>query len=781
MIAKSLESVLNYSVKRANDSRHEFLTMENVLLAMVEEDNGTKSILGQCNVNFDELKKDLANFLDEEENFSILSDVEIDHLYSQQFANEELKNLAEQNGIKYQPELSVSLQRSLQRAAIHVQSSGKNQINPINLLIAMFTEKDSHAVYFLEKQGVKRLDVVQKIAHSLEKPNTQKSLEEVTGDPLQAETDENSDDKTLETYTVNLNELAENGKIDPLIGRADEIQRMCQVLVRRRKNNPLLVGDAGVGKTALAEGLALAIVEGNIPEKLIGTTIYSLDMASLMAGAKYRGDFEGRLKKILSSLKKKDEESGAILFIDEIHTIIGAGSTAGGSLDASNLLKPALSRGEIKCIGSTTFDEFRKQFEKDQALVRRFQKIDIVEPTEDETVAILEGLKPKFEEHHHVEYSDEVLKLATRLSIKHISGKKLPDKAIDVLDEVGAMISLKHKKVDAKYPVKTTEIEEVISLMARIPRKSINSDEKYKLKSLEKELKMLLFGQDQAVSAVTNAIVMSRSGLRESDKPIASFLFTGPTGVGKTELAKQLAMQMGINFKRIDMSEYMEKHSVAKLIGAPPGYVGFDEGGIVTEAINKNPHTVLLLDEIEKAHPDIFNILLQVMDNGLLTDSNGRETDFRNVILIMTSNSGAREYDQGSIGMTGTGKGTANTSKRDKKIKDTFSPEFRNRLDSIVYFNKLDEQHIIEVVSKFITRLDGQLVEKNVELEVTDEAKKWLASVGFDEKLGARPIERVINEKIKRVLANEVLFGKLEKGGKVKISLKFDELFFEYL
>ncbi len=784
MIAKALETVLNNSVKRANFSKHEFLTLENVLLSMIENDQSIQNILKQCDVDFDELKSDLEKFLKEEENFSILSDVEINHLYSQQFANEELKKLAEQNGIKYQPELSVSLQRSLQRAAIHVQSSGKKEINPINLLIAMFTEKESHAVYFLEKQGVKRLDIVQRVAHSLERPVTQRDLEEVAKDPLSHEAEENSEDKVLETYTVNLNELASSGKIDPLVGRDKEVQRMCQILVRRRKNNPLLVGDAGVGKTALAEGLALAIVENKVPAMLAGKVVYSLDMASLLAGAKYRGDFESRIKKVLSALKKKEDdakisgEGGAILFIDEIHTIIGAGSTAGGSLDASNLLKPSLSRGELRCIGSTTFDEFRKQFEKDQALTRRFQKIDILEPSENETVAILSGLKPKFEEHHNVIYSDEVLKLATSLSIKHITGKKLPDKAIDVLDEVGAMISLKHKPGSEPYAIQASEVEEVISLMARIPRKSINSDERYKLKTLEKELKVLIFGQDEAISQVSNAIIMSRSGLRASNKPIASFIFAGPTGVGKTELAKQLAIQMGINFKRIDMSEYMEKHSVSKLIGAPPGYVGFDEGGILTEEINKNPHTVLLLDEIEKAHPDIFNVLLQVMDNGLLTDSNGRETDFRNVILIMTSNSGAREYDQGSIGMTSVG--GANNSKRDKKIKDSFSPEFRNRLDSIVHFNKLSEEHIIEVVSKFITELDGLLVEKNVELEVSEEAKKWIAKIGFDEKLGARPIERQINEQIKKVLANEMLFGKLENGGKVIVDVKNEQLIFEY-
>ena len=778
MISQKLEQILNKAIKRANEKRHEFLTLENVLLSMLEDETVVEILL-DCGANLGELKKELAKFLSEDSNFSLLTEEEILDLNRKQFGNDQLREIAKENGIMYQPEISLSLQRVIQRAAIHIQSSGKKSIQAINLLVAMFSEKESHATYFLEQQGVNRIDIVEKIAHTTDKPVN--GSEEIGIDAAPGETfrKEEKYEKALSEFTTNLNDLAKKGKIDPIIGREDEIQRIIQILCRRRKNNPILVGDSGVGKTAIAEGLAKAIVEHRVPDALAKTTVYSLDMASLLAGTKFRGDFEERLKLVLQALEKQNEEEGSILFIDEIHTIIGAGATSGGSLDASNLLKPALSKGQIRCMGSTTFDEYRKYFEKDQALNRRFQKIDVLEPSVEDSVKILLGLRSKFEEHHQVKYPDQVIRAAVELSHKHVSDRKLPDKAIDVIDEVGAYLRLKPENKAGGTEVHMDDIEHIVAKIARIPQKSISVNEKEKLRFLERDLKMMIFGQNQAVEKVSNALILSRSGLGSNDKPIASFLFTGPTGVGKTELAKQLAHIMGINFIRIDMSEYMEKHTVSKLIGAPPGYVGFDQGGVLTDAIHKSPYSVLLLDEIEKAHPDVFNILLQVMDHGALTDSNGRTSDFRNVILIMTSNAGAKEMEAGSIGLAAkVAGGEINSAKRDQAIKGFFTPEFRNRLDAVIGFNKLGNQNIELVVTKFLMELENQLVEKKVEMEVSDVAKAWLAKNGYDDKLGARPIARLINDKIKKPLAHEILFGKLEKGGKVIVDVKNDDLDF---
>jgi ATP-dependent Clp protease ATP-binding subunit ClpA len=778
MISQKLEQILNKAIKRANEKRHEFLTLENVLLSMLDDETVIE-ILVDCGANLGDLKKDLSGFLGEDSNFSLLTDDEIQDLNRKQFGNEQLREIAKENGIMYQPEISLSLQRVIQRAAIHIQSSGKKSIQAINLLVAMFSEKESHATYFLERQGVSRIDIVEKIAHTADRPvngQEESTIETGAGDSFRKE---EKYEKALNEYTTNLNNMAREGKIDPIIGREDEIQRIIQILSRRRKNNPLLVGDSGVGKTAIAEGLAKAIVENKVPLALANTTVYALDMASLLAGTKFRGDFEERLKMVLQALEKHNEDEGSILFIDEIHTIIGAGATSGGSLDASNLLKPALSKGQIRCMGSTTFDEYRKYFEKDQALNRRFQKVDVLEPSVEDSVKILIGLKSKFEEHHQVKYPDDVIRAAVELSYKHVSDRKLPDKAIDVIDEVGAYLRLKPENAAGGTEVSLQDIEHIVAKIARIPQKSISVNEKEKLRNLERDLKMMIYGQDQAITRVANALILSRSGLGNADKPIASFLFTGPTGVGKTELAKQLSHIMGINFVRIDMSEFMEKHTVSKLIGAPPGYVGFEQGGVLTDAIHKSPYSVLLLDEIEKAHPDVFNILLQVMDHGALADSNGRTSDFRNVILIMTSNAGAKEMEAGSIGLASKiADGEINSAKRDQAIKSFFTPEFRNRLDAVIGFNKLGNKNIELVVSKFLMELENQLVEKKVELEVTEAARDWLAKNGYDDKLGARPIARLINDKIKRPMAHEILFGKLEKGGKVIVDVKNEDLDF---
>lgn len=777
MIGQKLELILNKSIKRANEKRHEFLTLENVLLSMLD-DEAVLDVLTELGANVNDLKGELVSFLNEDSNFSLLSVDEIADLNRKQFGNDQLREIARENGIFYQPEISLSLQRVIQRAAIHIQSSGKNAIQAINLLVAMFSEKESHATYFLERQGVSRIGVVEKISHSVDRPINR---QDETSIDTNSETFKKEDkyEKALSEFTTNLNEEARLGKIDPIIGRDDEIQRIIQVLCRRRKNNPILVGDSGVGKTAIAEGLAKAIVEHKVPSILKDTTVYSLDMASLLAGTKFRGDFEERLKLVLKALEKHNENAGSILFIDEIHTIIGAGATSGGSLDASNLLKPALSKGQLRCMGSTTFDEYRKYFEKDQALNRRFQKIDILEPSVEDSVHILDGLKSKFEDHHKVKYPASVIRAAVELAQKHITDRRLPDKAIDVIDEVGAYLRLK-PDFPENSEVQLLDIEHIVAKIARIPQKSISLNEKEKLRYLDRDLKMMIYGQNEAVDKVSNAIILSRSGLGHANRPIASFLFVGPTGVGKTELAKQLAHTMGINFIRIDMSEYMEKHTVSKLIGAPPGYVGFEQGGVLTDAIHKSPYSVLLLDEIEKAHVDVFNILLQVMDHGTLTDSNGRASDFRNVVLIMTSNAGAKEMEAGSIGLSTHKTGEINSSKRDLALKGFFTPEFRNRLDGIINFNKLDEKNIEMVVSKFLMELENQLMDKKVELEVSAEAKHWLVSNGYDSKLGARPISRLINDKIKKPLAHEILFGKLENGGKVVVNLKNNDLDFSF-
>tara|TARA_B100001971_G_scaffold129103_1_gene118969 strand:- start:550 stop:2916 length:2367 start_codon:yes stop_codon:yes gene_type:complete len=775
MISSQLEIILNKAIRKANELKHEFLTLENVLYFLVD-DKDVKNVLEDCGVNLDKLRQELSEFIDNDDNFSILSDEEIEELSQEQFSNDEMRRIAKENGVHYQPEISLTLQRIIQRAALHVQSSGKKAIMPVNLLVAIFSAKDSMAVYLLKSQGVERINVVEKIAHGMDKPAKDA---DPLGDPLEGE-QVNKEKKILEEFTTNLNELAREGKIDPVIGRDEELERVIQVLCRRRKNNPILVGEAGVGKTAVAEGLALLIEAGKVPSIIEDMEIYSLDMAALLAGTKFRGDFEERLKSVIKAIEEKNEDHGCILYIDEIHNIIGAGSTNAGSMDASNLLKPSLSKGTIRCMGSTTYDEFRKFFEKDQALTRRFQKIDIEEPSIGDTINILKGLKTKFEDHHEVEFGDDVLEVAVNLANKHITDRKLPDKAIDVIDEVGAFLRIKNKDAsveDRRSEVKREDIEKIVAKIARIPEKNISVNEKDRLKNLERDLKLLIFGQNEAVEKVSNAIILSRSGLSNEQKPIANFLFAGPTGVGKTELAKQLAMTMGIHFERIDMSEYMEKHSVSKLIGAPPGYVGFDQGGILTEKVNKNPYCVLLLDEIEKAHPDIFNILLQVMDHGKLTDSNGKTFDFRNVILIMTSNAGASEMESGSIGLSSR---SLNTAKRDQTIKNYFSPEFRNRLDAIIHFNSLNDKNVQSIVEKFIMELENQLIEKKVELDVDKSVIEWFAEEGYDPKMGARPLARMVDEHLRKPLANELLFGKLENGGKVLALLEKKQVIFQF-
>ncbi len=775
MMSKKLELIINDAIRRANELRHEYLTLENVLLAMLTDEQ-VIDILTHCGVEITQVRTELEDFIMDENNFSILSDFQVSELSKKQFVNDELRELAKENGILYQPEISMALQRVIQRAAIHVQSSGKRQIRGVNLLVSLFQEKESFALYTLEKQGVERFDIVRAISHG--------PVEQTHAEPAKIDQEEieNEDEARkagtfLDKYAQNLNEQANDNLIDPLVGRRDEVVRIIQILCRRRKNNPLLVGEAGVGKTAIVEGLAKLIEENDVPEVLTGTTIYSLDMASLVAGAKFRGDFEQRIKGVIKELEKlhKDGEK-AILFIDEMHTVMGAGATSGGSMDASNLLKPALSKGIVRCIGSTTYAEHRKFIEKDPAFNRRFQKIDVDEPSLDDTLAILKGLKPKFEEFHGLKISDSAIKSAVSLTNRYLTDRKNPDKSIDAIDEAGALLRVKGK--DNKKSISKRDIELVVAKMANIPKITVETSEKQKLGSLKDELKLLIYGQDHAVESVSDAIILSKSGLSNETKPIASFLFAGPTGVGKTELAKQLAMQMGCHMERFDMSEYMEKHSVSKLIGAPPGYVGHEQGGMLTDAIKKNPHCVLLLDEIEKAHPDLFNILLQVMDHGKLTDSMGRTTDFRNVVLIMTTNAGAKDMDSGRIGLGGAKSG--NISKRDKVIKNFFSPEFRNRLDEIVHFNKLSTEFVVKIVEKFISELEVKLIAKNVELVLSEEAKIWLANTGFDDKMGARPIARMVDQKLKKALSGEILFGRLTKGGKVMVDVKENDLVLEY-
>ncbi len=779
-----LEIIINQAIRLANELNHEYLTLESVFLAMLDDDH-VLEVLHECGVNVEEVKEELDNYLNDSSNFSILTDEQMTDLGEKQFIDEELRKLALENGIRYQPEISMGLQRVIQRAAIHVQSSGKRHIRGINILVSMFGEKESFALYTIAKQGVERFDVVKFIAHGADESLTNEepfdeelhSGDELNPTKLKKEKRETS---ALEEFCVNLNNLAKKNKIDPLIGREDELDRVVEILCRRRKNNPLLVGEAGVGKTAIAEGLARNIEEGNIPEVLENTIIYSLDMAALLAGAKFRGDFEQRLKNVLKELAKIHEKGEkSILFIDEIHTVMGAGATNGGSMDASNLLKPALSSGNIRCVGSTTHDEFRKFIEKDHAFSRRFQKIDIDEPSLDDTYKILKGLKSKFEEHHNVKYSNTVLRSAVDLSAKFLSDRKNPDKSIDVIDEAGAAVHLLPKN-KRKMNITKKDIEIIIAKLAKIPKLTVTGNDRDQLKNLKSNLEMVIFGQNEAVDKVTDAIILSRSGLGHDNRPMANFLFAGPTGVGKTELARQLAQNLGSHLERFDMSEYMEKHSVAKLIGAPPGYVGYDNGGILTDAVKKNPHCILLLDEIEKAHPDIYNILLQVMDHGVLTDSQGRSTDFRNTVIIMTTNAGAKQMEAGSIGL-GKASEDGNTSKRDHTLKNFFSPEFRNRLDAIIHFNKLGNEFIVKIVDKFILDLENRLAAKNVELVVTEKARLWLAKTGYDPKMGARPISRIIDQQIKKILSNEVLFGSLEKGGKVIVDLESNKnLVFNY-
>jgi ATP-dependent Clp protease ATP-binding subunit ClpA len=746
MLSKELEVTLNNAFQSARQKRHEFMTVEHLLLALLDNASAAQ-ILRACGVELNILKRDLANYLEES-----------------------TPKLSKKDDRDTQP--TLGFQRVLQRAVFHVQSSGKKEVTAANVLVAIFGERESQAVYFLDKQNVARLDVVNYISHGISKVDNDNHAELP---PSQEEepTNETAPTKSpLESYTINLNEQAMMGKIDPLIGRQLEIERTLQILCRRRKNNPLFVGEAGVGKTAIAEGLAKLITDKKVPEVLADSTIYALDMGALLAGTKYRGDFEKRFKAVLAQLRK---ESNSVLFIDEIHTIIGAGAASGGAMDASNLIKPVLASGELKCIGSTTYQEYRGIFEKDRALSRRFQKIDVPEPSVEEAVQILNGLKSRFEEHHDIKYARQALRAAVELSARYINDRHLPDKAIDVIDEAGARQRLQPPS-RRKKTIGLNDIEHIVAKIARIPPKNVSSSDKDVLKNLERDLKMVVYGQDEAISTLAAAIKMARSGLGNHEKPIGSFLFAGPTGVGKTEVTRQLARIMGIELIRFDMSEYMERHTVSRLIGAPPGYVGFDQGGLLTEAINKHPHAVLLLDEIEKAHPDVFNLLLQVMDHGSLTDTNGRRTDFRNVVLVMTTNAGAEQLSRPSIGF----QTQDHSSDAMEIIKRTFTPEFRNRLDTIVQFQALASETIAHVVDKFIIELETQLEDKHVTLEIDEAARHWLAKHGYDPLMGARPMVRLIQEQIRKPLAEELLFGKLEKGGHVKVEAVDDKLVFTF-
>ncbi len=737
MLSSELEFCLNEAFQGARDRRHEFMTVEHLLLALLDIPR-VHEILKACDTDLGQLRRELIEYIDEAT---------------------PLMPLGDEGDV--QP--TLGFQRVLQRAVYHVQSSGKKEVTGANVLVAIFSEKQSQAVYFLGMQDVSRLDVVNYISHGMPQVPGEASDEEPASS---VETEGESDASALDKYAMNLNKRAIDGKIDPLIGREIEIERTVQILCRRRKNNPLYVGDAGVGKTALAEGLARMITEERVPEVLKDATIYALDMGTLIAGTKYRGDFEKRLKAVIREVQ---DDPGAILFIDEIHTVIGAGAASGGVMDASNLIKPVLANGEIRCIGSTTYSEYRGVFEKDHALARRFQKIDVPEPSVEETIEILRGLKTRFEEHHDVRYEDDALSAAAELAAKHINDRRLPDKAIDVIDEAGANLRL--RPADKREDRVTVEmVENVVAKMARIPPKSVSSSDRDVLRTLDRDLKLTIFGQDAAISALSSAIKMSRSGLNEDEKPVGSFLFSGPTGVGKTEVTRQLSMVMGVELIRFDMSEYMERHTVSRLIGAPPGYVGFDQGGLLTEAVTKNPHAVVLLDEIEKAHPEVFNLLLQVMDHGTLTDNNGRKADFRNIVLVMTTNAGAQEMSRASIGFTHQDHSTDGM----EIIKKSFSPEFRNRLDAIIQFAPLDAHSIARVVDKLVVELESKLGSNNVTLELDDAARDWIADRGYDPKMGARPMARVIQEHIKRPLAEELLFGSLAKGGHVRISVGDD-------
>ncbi len=778
---RSLEQALHRALATAADYRHEYATLEHLLLALIDDDDAA-AVMQACDVDLDLLRQQLVEYLENE-----------------------LAGLVAQPGVEPKP--TTAFQRVLQRAVIHVQSAGREEVTGANILVAIFAERESHAAWFLQEQDMTRFDAVNYISHGIAKRGSRSVARPVRGvkdkdsednfmarmarkgerhehdnedvdDDLDDEDDGSPSTEALDEYCINLNDKAKAGKIDPLIGREREVMRTIQVLCRRQKNNPLLVGDPGVGKTSIAEGLARRIVEGDVPDVLKECTIFQLDMGVLLAGTRYRGDFEERIKAVI---KEIEEYPGGILFIDEIHTVIGAGATSGGAMDASNLLKPALASGALRCIGSTTYKEYRQYFEKDRALVRRFQKIDIVEPSVEDTVKILKGLKPYFEKHHSVRYTHDAIRTAVELSARYMSDRKLPDKAIDVLDESGAaqMLLPKSKR---KATIGVKDIEATIASMARIPPKTVSRDDAKVLKNLGEELKRVVFGQDRAIEALSDAIKLSRAGLREPEKPIGSYLFTGPTGVGKTEVARQLASHLGVELIRFDMSEYMERHSVSRLIGAPPGYVGFDQGGLLTDAIDQHPHAVLLLDEIEKAHPDLFNILLQVMDHGKLTDNNGKTVDFRNVIIIMTSNAGARELAQQAYGFT--------RNKREgddeEAIRRLFTPEFRNRLDAIIGFAHLSPEIVQRIVDKFVMQLEAQLAERQVNIELSDAARTWLAREGYDEQMGARPLGRIIQEHVKKPLAEEVLFGKLANGGTVRVDLKKDRkggegLVFTYL
>ncbi|MCA3949983.1 ATP-dependent Clp protease ATP-binding subunit ClpA [Vibrio vulnificus] len=750
MLNKELESSLNGAFARARDKRHEFMTVEHLLLALLEN-NAAKEALLACKADLNALRYELDVFIDQ--TTPLIPD------------NDETRET--------QP--TLSFQRVLQRAVFHVQSSGRSEVTGANVLVAIFSEQESHAAYLLKKNDISRLDIVNYISHGISKASGASDDSSTSSDSFgsDASSEENSSEERLESFATNLNQVAKDGHIDPLIGRDKELERTIQVLCRRRKNNPLLVGEAGVGKTAIAEGLAWRIVEGSVPDVIKDSVIYSLDIGSLLAGTKYRGDFEKRFKTILKQLEK---EKDAILFIDEIHTIIGAGAASGGQVDAANLIKPLLSGGKLRCIGSTTYQEYSNIFEKERALSRRFQKIDVVEPSLDDTTKILMGLKSKYEAHHDVRYTNKALRAAVELSAKYINERHLPDKAIDVIDEAGARSRLTPAS-RRKKTVGVADIEAMVAKMARIPEKSVSSSDKDILKNLDDKMKMLVFGQDAAIDVLCEAIKLSRAGLGAENKPVGSFLFAGPTGVGKTEVTVQLSKLLGIELLRFDMSEYGERHSVSRLIGAPPGYVGYDQGGLLTDAVIKHPHAVVLLDEIEKAHPDIFNLLLQVMDNGTLTDNNGRKADFRNVILVMTTNAGVAETEKKSIGLIQQD----HSHDAMAEIKKVFTPEFRNRLDNIIWFNSLDEAIIHQVVDKFIVELQVQLDARGVSLEVSEDARHWLANKGYDKAMGARPMSRVIQDKLKKPLANELLFGSLIDGGTVKVTLEKDDLKFEYL
>ncbi len=739
--SRTLEQTLRRALTLANEHAHEYVTLEHLLLALVDDDDAAQ-VMSACKVDLDKLRQNLDAYLEDE-----------------------LDNLVVDNRDHEEARPTAGFQRVLQRAMLHVDSSGQREVTGANVLVALFSERESHAAYFLQEQDMTRYDAVNYISHGLAKRPGQSQARPPrgAGDGEEGERNAKQGSEALAAYCVNLNKKAKEGKIDPLIGREPEVLRSIQILCRRQKNNPLLVGDPGVGKTAIAEGLARKIVENQVPEVLAGATIFSLDMGALLAGTRYRGDFEERLKSVMKEL---ENHPNAILFIDEIHTVIGAGATSGGAMDASNLLKPALQSGQLRCMGSTTYKEYRQHFEKDRALARRFQKIDVNEPSLPDAIKILAGLKPYFEEYHKVKFTDDAIKAAVELSARHIGDRKLPDKAIDVIDETGASMMLL-KPEERKQLIGVEEVEAVVARMARIPPKSVTKNDAEMLSSLENDLKRVVFGQDRAISDLAAAIKMARAGLREPQKPIGSYLFAGPTGVGKTEVARSLAKIMGIELLRFDMSEYMERHTVSRLIGAPPGYVGYDQGGLLTDGVDQHPHCVLLLDEIEKAHPDLFNILLQVMDHGTLTDANGKKVDFRNVILIMTTNAGAADAAKQGIGF-GAGK---KAHENEEAIKRLFTPEFRNRLDSVIHFEGLPQEVVRNVVQKFIIQLEAQLSERNVQIEITDRAADWIATRGYDESFGARPLARLIQEKVKKPMADELLFGALKHGGLVKIDL----------